>query len=276
MQQRSSGFVSPAMKAISLAFAVSLAPIAPAVAQEASSNETRAPIRTRIIIGPAVAPSHPGADKFSARPYFDFARARGNKQFEFEAPDESSGISLLDSRGVAIGPAVGFEGKRKRRDVGGLNEVGFSVELGGFVHAYLSDNFRVRGELRKGVTGHRGLVGSIGADYVARDRDNWLFSIGPRVTIVDAKYNRAYFGVSPDETVRTGVASYRPRGGVQAIGATASMIKALSPRWSVIGFAKYDRIVGDAADSPVTIQFGSRDQLSGGIGVGYTFGRGGR
>ena len=37
------------------------------------------------------------------------------------------------------------------------------------------------------------------------------------------------------------------------------------------GYAKYDRLLNDAADSPVVRRFGSRDQLSGGAALTYTF-----
>ena len=57
-------------------------------------------------------------------------------------------------------------------------------------------------------------------------------------------------------------------------GATTSVLRQLSDRWGVFGYAKYDRLLSDAADSPVTRRFGSRDQFSGGAGVSYTFGRG--
>jgi outer membrane protein len=39
----------------------------------------------------------------------------------------------------------------------------------------------------------------------------------------------------------------------------------------VFGYARYARLVGDAAKSPIVRQFGSRNQLSGGIGLNYTF-----
>jgi outer membrane scaffolding protein for murein synthesis (MipA/OmpV family) len=40
----------------------------------------------------------------------------------------------------------------------------------------------------------------------------------------------------------------------------------------VFGYARYERQVGDAADSPIVLSsFGSRNQISGGIGLNYTF-----
>src|SRR3546814_7876315 len=103
------------------------------------------------------------------------------------------GQPLVHSGNFAFGPAFGFIGKRKASDIGAdLPKVGFTVEAGGFAQAYLTPSLRVRAEGRKGLTGHKGWVGEISADYVAREGDDWLFSIGPRVTLGDAKYHRAY------------------------------------------------------------------------------------
>lgn len=257
-------------KAIVAAGLAAIALPAHAQTQDSGSDEPR---RTRVVLGPQIVPRFPGADGMAVRPYVDVSRARGDADFRFEAPDESTGFSLYNRDGFAFGPALNFEGKRRRRDTGGLDEVGFSVELGGAAQLALTPAVRARIEARKGVTGHKGFVGMVGLDYVARDGNRWLWSIGPRVTLGDAKYARAYFGVSPREALATGIASYRPESMVM-VGATGSASRQLTTRWGVFGYAKYDRIVGDAADSPVTRLFGNKNQWSAGAGVSYTFGQG--
>jgi outer membrane protein len=39
----------------------------------------------------------------------------------------------------------------------------------------------------------------------------------------------------------------------------------------LFGYARFERLVGDAAKSPIIRELGSRNQLSGGIGLNYTF-----
>jgi outer membrane protein len=39
----------------------------------------------------------------------------------------------------------------------------------------------------------------------------------------------------------------------------------------LFGYARYERLVGDAARSPIIRALGSRNQLSGGVGLNYTF-----
>jgi MipA family protein len=176
--------------------------------------------------------------------------------------------------GFSFGPAINFEGARTAEDVGAdLPKVKFSLEPGGFVAFDLSDNLRLRAELRKGVTGHKGWIGTAGADYVLRDGDAWLFSIGPRVTWANGRYQDAWFGVAPADAIASGLPPYDPDGGIHAYGATASFLTQLTPRWGIQTYLKYDRLVGDAAASPIVRQLGSRDQFSGGVALSYTFGR---
>lgn len=228
--------------------------------------------RVRVGLGAQLVPSYPGADDHSVRPLVDLSIARGDNPFAFEAPDESFGFSLIKGEGFGIGPALNFESSRKAKDVGApLDKVGATVEAGAFVQYAFGPKFRVRAEARRGLGGHEAWTGVVGADFVARRGDAYLFSIGPRVTISDARYHRAYFGVTPAEALRTGLAAYRPKGGIQAVGATAGLITQLTSRWGIYGYAKYDRLVDDAARSPVVRSFGSRDQFSGGLALTYTF-----
>ena len=253
----------PALLLIALA-----AVAAPAQAQEGESAEKR----TRIILGPQLSPSWPGADKFSVGPYIDVTRTR-DSEFEYEAPDESFGQPLVHTGNFAFGPALGFIGKRKASDIGAdLPKVGFTVEAGAFAQAYLTPSLRVRVEGRKGLSGHKGWTGEVSADYIARQGDDWLFSIGPRVTLGDAKYHRAYFGVTPAAAASSGLPVYDPGGGVQSVGVAAGYHRMLGENWGIAVYGRYDRLVGDAADSPVTRQLGSRSQPSVGVALSYTFG----
>lgn len=185
-----------ALAAAPLASALLVTCPSPAAAQ--AESDTSGARRTRIALGPQIVPSFPGADSVGIRPLVDVARARGDEPFAFEAPDESFGFSVARKGAWQFGPALGFEGQRSRDNTNGLlPKVGFTFELGGFVQYELTSNVRLRTEVRQGIGGHKGLIGTVGADYVIRDADRWLFSVGPRVTGVNGRYSRAYFGIDP-------------------------------------------------------------------------------
>jgi outer membrane protein len=203
----------------------------------------------------------------------NFDVERGDTPFKFEAPDDGFGIEIVDTNGFAFGPIANFEDARTAEDVGTeLPKVDFSLEVGAVVKYELRDRFRIRAELRKGVTGHKGWVGVAGADVIWRDADRWLFSLGPRVTWSDDTYQDAWFSVAPADSAPSGLPAFDAGGGIQAYGATGSAIVQISGQWGLSAYAKYDRLTGDAADSPIVLAYGSRDQFSGGLALTYTYG----
>lgn len=258
---------------LSSLFASGLVAILCSAAAHAQEADESAPSRTRVGLGPQLVPSFPGSDEVSLRPFVSVSRARADAPFEFEAPDESFGFSLVRAGGFAMGPAIGFEGERDAEDLGvALPEVGFTFELGAFVQYQLAEPVRARLEARKGLGGHKGWIGVVSADYIARDEDRWLFSIGPRLTFGNDRYHRAYFGVAPAASAASGLPTFAADGGLQAVGVAAGYLTQLSGRWGLSAYGKYDRLVEDPARSPVVLQLGSRDQFSGGVAITYTFG----
>lgn len=233
--------------------------------------------RTRVILGPQITPASPGAKDVSFGPFIEVGRARAGEVFDFEAPDESFGFPVARFGGVAVGPALSFMGSRKVDDLGvTLPKVGSTFEAGAFVQGNVTPGLRLRAEARRGIGGHDGWIGELSADLVARDGDNWLVSAGPRITLHDARYQRAFFGVTPAGSLTSGLAAYRPDGGVSSVGIAVGALKQLGPRLGFAAYARYDRLVGDAADSPIARGPGTRNQPSAGLALSYIFGPLGR
>jgi outer membrane protein len=230
--------------------------------------------RVRVGLGAQVRPDFVGSDSIEFAPLFDIDTARGDHEFKFEAPDYSFGIPVIDTGGFEFGPSLNLANGRKNKDVGGLplGRVKTTIEAGGYVNYEVSRSFYLHAELLKGLGGHDGLVGNVGADYVWRDGDKYVFSIGPRVLFSDSKYQRAYFGVNPAAALATGLPAFRPDGGIHGVALASGLSYQFTPDWGMFGYARYERLVGDADDSPIVrSKFGSRNQLSGGLGVTYTF-----
>ena len=229
-------------------------------------------MRVRVGLGAQLQPEFVGADDVSVAPLFDFDFARGNNPFRFEAEDDSFGIALVSTGPFAFGPALNIEPSRKNSDVGApVGKVKTTFEAGAFAEYYPMESIRLRGEIRKGLGGHDGLVGSVGVDHIWRDGDRYVFSVGPRLLLSNSRYQRAYFGVTPEAALATGLPVYRPDGGIHAVGLASGLSYQFSPKFGMFGFARYERLVGDAGKSPIVREFGSRNQLSGGIGLSYTF-----
>ena len=221
-------------------------------------------------------PKYPGADSYGLNFLPAFGFRREGTPMPFEAPDDGIGLGILGrDSAFNFGPAIRLQNRREEVDVGApVGDVGFTVEVGGFVEVFPSENFRLRGELRQGLGGHKGLVGDIGADFVVRDENSYIFSIGPRARWADSDHNRAYFGV-PVAIPASGLAAYDVDSGFYAVGAQAGLTYRVGRNWGLQGYAGYDRLIGNAADSPIVRGFGSRDQFSGGLGLFFEFNVGG-
>ena len=248
------------------------------LAAPASAQDEEVP-RGRTVtlgIGGQIYPLYPGADSYNIAPFPIFGLRRPGEPIVYGSADDGAGFGFLGHDSVInFGPALRFQGKRDEDDVGApVGNVGFTVEVGGFVDINPSRNFRIRAELRRGLGGHKAWVGSLGADLIMRDDQNYMVSIGPRVRWADNRYNDAYFGV-PLAIPAVGLPAYNPRGGIYAVGGIANFTHRLGRNWGLQAYAGYDRLVRDAADSPLVRGFGSRHQYSGGGGLWIEFNVGG-
>ena len=267
--------VTAKMKILLIASAaVALLPSAALAQQAQDTQEEQAASghRVRIGLGAKIEPDYIGADGTHIAPMFKVNVARGTNQFKFSAPDDGPSIAVVSSNGFSFGPTLNLESKRKESDVGApVGKVKGTIEAGAFAQYEADDSWRIRGDLRKGLNGHDGLVGSVGADKIWRDGDKYVFSIGPRVLWGDSKYERAYFEVTPAAALATGLPVYRPSSGVHAVALASGLNYQFNDRFGMFGFGRYERLVGDAAKSPIVREFGSRNQFSAGIGLNYTF-----
>ncbi|HYJ30255.1 MAG TPA: MipA/OmpV family protein, partial [Allosphingosinicella sp.] len=225
----------------------------PAAAQDNHDGQPEGGYIVTVGIGAQTYPEFPGAEDLGVFPFPIVGIRRAGRPIPLEAPDEGFGFGLLgENSPVNVGPAVNFQRRRRAEDVGAaVDNVGFTVEAGGFVEAMLGENFRLRGEIRQGIGGHEGLVADLGADLFARGRGDTVFSIGPRIRWADNDYMDAYYGVTPVVAGRTGLPVFDARSGIHAIGGAAGLRLDVGSGFAIHGYARYDRLMDDAADSPI-------------------------
>ena len=241
-------------------------------AQQAMAQDSY-DLRVRVGVGAQSVPRFPGADENQWRLLPKVSFARGKNPFSVSSPDQSFGVGLVSSGGFSAGPVLNIVGSRKQSEVGvPVGTVKTTIEAGAFAQYDLGESFRLRSEVRKGLGGHSGLVGSLGADYITRDADRYTFTIGPRILMSDSRYQRAYFGVTPGAALASGLPAYRPGGGIHGVAlASGGTMQFGDSPFGLFGYARYERLVGDAAKSPIVRELGSRNQYSAGLGLTYTF-----
>jgi outer membrane protein len=141
-------------------------------AWSAAAAQDSRDIRVRVGLGAQLRPEFIGADDTDVAPLFHVNIARGTNEFRFSAPDDSPSFALVSKDGFSFGPAGNIEGRRENSDVGAdVDSVPRTFEAGAFAQYVARDSFRIRAELLKGINGHEGLIGAIGADKIWRDGD---------------------------------------------------------------------------------------------------------
>lgn len=151
----------------------------------------------------------------------------------------------------------------------GMGNVDTAAELGGFVEKR-SGSWRARVEARRGFGGHEGLIADGSLSYQLRS-GRALISLGPRATVASSDYINTYFGISPLQSLRTGLQPYRASGGLVSYGLGTSVIRPLTRRSVVTLFSGLDRLGAEAGDSPLVQQRGRATQFTIGIGYGLRF-----
>ncbi|MBA8877151.1 MipA/OmpV family protein [Phyllobacterium myrsinacearum] len=213
---------------------------------------------------------------FGFMPSFDIRR--GDEPEDMSAPDDNIDYTLVTLGGLELGPVVGFRSGRDHSDdraFVGLRHISWTVDGGMFAQYWpIQDRLRVRAEVRQAFNNSGGLVADLSADVFQR-YDKFLFSVGPRLSIADSTYMRNAFGVTEDEARNNHrVEPYTPGGGIKSYGIVAATTYTFSDAWSVQVFGRYDRLAGDAAESPIVPRLGSKDQSAVGITWNYSFGVG--
>lgn len=220
---------------------------------------------------------------------------------EFEGSDDTQLVPFVVSRFSLFGRETEIDGLQARLDlvdhpvwragpalsltiprgddvdavaVSMLPELDLAVELGGFV------GFRTPfGSAKEGT-----LSGLISARQdVASVHDGWLvtaeleyffaaarwlrFGLQVNSTYASSDYMQTYFGIDDSGSLLSGLPSYSADSGIKDVGTELYSVVSFSERSGILVRYAYNRLLNDAADSPVVTVDGSRNQVF--IGVGY-------
>jgi outer membrane scaffolding protein for murein synthesis (MipA/OmpV family) len=209
------------------------------------------------------------------------------KDFFFASIPDGLGVNLINTDKWQVGPLVKIRFGRGEEDGGnpflvsggseallGLGDVRAAGEAGGFVQL-VTGRWQTRFELRQGFGGHDGLVADLTSAY--RRGDNWplvgpvIWSIGPRLTAGSSDFINAFFGVTGQQSIDSGLPVYSAGSSLVSAGVLGAIVRPVTPRLAYTLFAGYDRLLGDVADSPLVRERGSANQFNVGLAIGYRF-----
>ena len=221
-------------------------------------------------------PAFPGAKDyvFTGRPIIDIHQAA--KEW-LALPNDAFSLNLYQTGNFRVGVAGDYLNHREQSDarseLNGMHNIDYTLEAGAFAEYYPVPFLRTRVEVLQGLTGADGLEANFMADFIYRPAPQWLFTAGPRMQVVNDKFASSFFSVTNAEAVASGnvLTQYHAAGGINYAGVNATARYDMTQNFSLRAFAEWDRLVGDAADSPLVKQKGSPDQYQVGLGAAYKF-----
>ena len=224
-------------------------------------------------------PRNMGSDQETAVPVPYFDRHRPGTPDPFHSARDGTGIALYDNGGLAVGPVGSLIGQRRQSDspsVKGLGDVGYTLQLGGYLDYWANPFLRMRVEGLQGFGAASGVTTNLSMDAVVPVTPALTLSGGPRARVDSAAAESPYFSVSQAQSAASGLPAYNAAGGFQAVGAGTQAKYRIDPAWATYSFVEYDKLVGSTAASPVVSgPGGSANQWTFGIGLTYSFAMGG-
>jgi len=189
--------------------------------------------------------------------------------------------------GFSLGPVATYSANRARqikdpvvRSAGKLKEsldVGASAGITAYRLLSQYDSLTLSADVKWNVNkAHRGMVIQPGIFYVTPLSRAAIVTLGISAKHVDDDYARYYYGVTPAQSLASGLPLYNAKGGWASIGANALAGYDLDGDLTNGGFAlfalgSYARLMDDAKRNPYTAIRGSADQFVGALGLAYTF-----
>ena len=258
------------------ASALLLSPAAAADLQTPDTSEVALVNNSDLVIeigaGVLAQPAFEGADEYIASPFPIIS-------VEYLSLPGLFDIGGGPKRAFSIAPSFRYLDERnedKYSKLEGTRSIDETYELGlraGYEFALNeTTGLEFYGAARGAFGGADGFVGDLGADFIAHPTTDLELKIGPKTSFASADYMDTYFSVSPSESLDSNgrFDAFEADGGFKSVGAAASARYEFRPDWFINSEASYDRLVGDAADSPI-VDAGSKDQFTVGIGLSRRF-----
>ncbi|MGN6268406.1 MAG: MipA/OmpV family protein [Sphingomonas sp.] len=283
------------MRSILALAALSAAAFAvPAAAQDASSSSNIDPDRDTVTIGVAGAyiPDYDGSNDYRLMP---LPAAIGSvKGFNFSVLGNRASMDLIPNKpgpgiDLQFGPiaVVNFDRTDHKsiddRRVAALPERDTAIELGGYVGIGKTgvitsdyDRLALSVSYRHDISGvsHSG-VWQPSISYLTPLSTKAAVALFGSMQHVGRGYNQTYFGITPDESIASGLPAYSAHAGWKDYSLGGAFVYSLTGNLlhgvKLVAGANYTHLLGSAADSPIVRTAGSRSQWLAALGLAYTF-----
>lgn len=225
-----------------------------------------------------ISPVYEGSDDYKVFGvpiiYPTFGKGSGEaSRLYFQGVDDIR-YAVFRNSGFDAGPLLGYRFGRDVDDaaeLGGLNNPDAGLVVGGFARYGMGGAFAdIAASKQVSGLSDSGFLIKFGAGYDFDITDRLSSRIYASGTYASEDYMDQYFTITPTQALGSvaGYSAFDAGAGIKNVELKASLEFQATDQLSLRANAGYSRILGDAADSPITI---SDDQYSGGLGFIYKF-----
>ncbi len=260
----------------SVAGAALLLPIAATAAAQPTDGDA---VSASVTAGVGIAPDYEGSDDYQIVPLVA-ARAEW-RGLSLETNGIGLQADLVPLPQLSLGPIVRYAPGRDDVDdalVDRLAEVDSGVEVGGHIGLSQRDPLGAGGVasldleiVAEVADGHGGMTAEVSAGWAVPLTGDLRLATSVSGTWASDEYMESFFGIDAAGAAASGLRTFQADSGIKDVGFGATLSYAFTESFSAVGIFGYTRLLGDAADSPVTDDRGSPDQLFGGLGLSYRF-----
>jgi MipA family protein len=188
----------------------------------------------------------------------------------FADPINGIGYSFDPAGDVNYGMRVNFEtGRSVEAALPGFEKIKPRLNPGVFANYKVNDALTLKSALRFGVgDALDGSVLNLGASYKIYSANYISAAINASVKYANSSYMQSYFGVTPAQSAASGLSAYQPSGGFSTAQVGLTLGFPISRQIYIFSSASVQRLLGDAANSPLTKK---QTQPSAFIGSVYSF-----
>lgn len=183
-------------------------------------------------------------------------------------------LTVIRTPWLQAGPLAAWRPGRQQDDdhrLRGLGDVDDAFDLGAYARIGFG-GWSASVSARQDVIDSGGALVGFDTGYELPLSESFSLSVGADATWASDDAMSANFGVTRRQARRSRYDEFDAEAGFKNAGLSLGASYALSERWSLRAVTGYERLLGDAARSPIVKQGGTADQAYGFISVTYRFG----
>ncbi len=166
------------------------------------------------------------------------------------------GADLVNSERLRVNAALRFDAGRNENTSTALAGLG---NIKPTVRVRLSASWRLEGPWRAGTSWSfdalgrgGGWFGDVSAGWEQRIGPHSALTLGSSLSMGGDRYMQTYYGVTAEQAARTAYPVYTPRAGLRDAALYANLRHDYGSEWTLLSGANTTRLLGPAAESPLT------------------------